>query len=56
MEGDRWNRGDRGVGARENRGRERDLSEGESGSRNKKKHTRFLFITVYHPILRPVPI
>ena len=32
MEGDRWNRRDRGVGTRENRGRERDLSEGESGS------------------------
>ena len=48
--------GDRGEGARENRGQERDLSERESGKRNLKKNTRFLFITVYHPVLRPIPI
>ena len=34
VEGDRWNKGDRGEGTRENRGWERDLSERESGSRN----------------------
>ena len=31
--------GDRGEGARENRGQERDLSERESGKRNFKKKT-----------------
>ena len=45
-----------GVGARENRGRERDLSRGRAGKEIKEKHTRFLFITVYHLVLRPIPI
>ena len=36
--------GDRGEGARENRGQERDLSERESGKRNlKKKHSFFVY-------------
>ena len=48
--------GDRGEGARENRGQERNLSERESGKRNLKKKHSFLFITVYHPVLRPIPI
>ena len=59
MEGDKWNRGDRGdrgEGARESRGQERDLFEGGKREQKLKKHTRILFITVYHPVLRPVPI
>ena len=54
--GDREDRGDRGQGARENSGRERDLFEGGKREQKLKKHTRILFITVYHPVLRPVPI
>ena len=59
MEGDKWNRGDRGdrgEGARESRGQERDLFESGKREEKLKKHTRILFITVYHPVLRPVPI
>ena len=58
-DGDEWNMGDRrdrGQGARENRGRERDLFEGGKREQKLKKHTRILFITVYHPVLGPVPI
>ena len=33
--------GGQGEGARESRGRERDLSERESGNSNEKKHTLF---------------
>ena len=47
-------RGDRGQGVRENS--ERDLFEGGKREQKLKKHTRILFITVYHPVLRPVPI
>ena len=56
MEGDKWNRGYTGEGARESRGQERDLFEGGKREQKLKKHTRILFITVYHPVLRPVPI
>ena len=60
MEGDNWNRGDRGdrgEGARESRGQERDLFQGGKREQKlKKKHTHILFITVYHLVLRPVPI
>ena len=48
--------GGRGQGARENRGRGRDLFEGGKREQKLKKHTRILFITVYHPVLGPVPI
>ena len=65
MEGDKWNREDRGTGgtgrtgegARESRGQERDLFEGGKRKQKlKKKHTHILFITVYHPVLGLVPI
>ena len=56
VEGDKWNRGDRGQGAWESRGQERDLFEGGKREQMLKKHTRILFITVSHPVLRPVPI
>ena len=56
MEGDKWNRGDRGEGARESRGQERDLFEGGKREQKLKKHTRILFIAVCHPVLGPVPI
>ena len=57
MEGDKWNKGDRGEGAWESRGQERDLFEGGKRKQKlKKKHTHILFITVYHPVLGLVPI
>ena len=49
-------RRDRGQGIRENMGRERDLFEGGKREQKLKKHTRILFITVYHPVLAQVPI
>ena len=39
MEGDKWNRGDRGEGARESRGQERDLFEGGKREQKLKKNT-----------------
>ena len=33
-----------------------DLFEGGKREQILKKHTRILFITVYHPVLGPVPI
>ena len=44
MEGDKWNRGDRGEGARESRGQERDLFEGGKREQKlKKKHSYFVY-------------
>ena len=44
LSGETGGTGDRGEGARENRGQERDLSERESGKRNlKKKHSFFVY-------------
>ena len=48
--------GGRGREPGESRGQERDLFEGGKREQKLKKHTRILFITVYHPVLRPVPI
>ena len=39
VEGDKWNRGDRGEGAWESRGQERDLFEGGKREQKKKKNT-----------------
>ena len=44
MEGDKWNRGDRGEGARESRGQERDLFEGGKREQKlKKTHSYFVY-------------
>ena len=59
MEGDNWNRGNRGEGGGspgEQRAGEGFILGRKAGAEIKKKHTRILFITVYHPVLRPVPI
>ena len=45
-----------GAGSQGEQGRERDLFEGGKREQKLKKHTRILFITVYHPVLGPVPI
>ena len=59
MEGDNWNRGDRGDGGGspgEQRAGEGSILGRKAGEEIKKKHTHILFITGYHLVLRPVPI
>ena len=59
MEGDNWNRGDRGDGGGspgEQRAGEGSILGQKAGAEIKKKHIHILFITVYHLVIRPVPI
>ena len=48
--------GQGGGGPGEQRAGEGSILGRKAGAEIKKKHTRILFITVYHPVLRPVPI
>ena len=48
--------GGQGAGSPGEKRAGRDLFEGGKREQKLKKHTRILFITVYHPVLGPVPI